>query len=438
MSDIKGKVLFEVTHNEQISQFTYLFSGSLKSKKTIVTNLIFKVGANVVAEAEVNLPNKKTKNDLKELQGWNKLRSTFAYWCGKFLYKFNLVEFASKNPWKAFLFSRFYLSGFEQKLNVFDFPSGETVVDVYVNTSELTKIYDFKIERKPLSIIDLSKRNFSPIISTSIGRSGSTWLQHLLGSHSNISAYNDATYELNVARDIVNSMVDYLDKGPFSKDYWRNVKTKDRESVLDKVETWNNTSINNALEKIEELYSVNSDGVLSEYPKYYTEKNLNPVYFYREAYKGAKEIFLVRDFRDVVTSMIAANKAWGRNAFGRSKVNSDEEMIKYRAKIARPWLLDTWRQRQYDSLLVKYEELILSPKETLNDILAFLDLDHSSDAINRLLQRAQKSDDSIRSSHITSGKVKKSVNRWQRDLSPELIELTELEFKDFFIEFGYN
>ncbi len=47
----------------------------------------------------------------------------------------------------------------------------------------------------------------------------------------------------------------------------------------------------------------------------------------REVYPRAQEVILVRDFRDMVASILAYNAKRGYTAFGREHVDNDEEYI---------------------------------------------------------------------------------------------------------------
>ena len=64
-----------------------------------------------------------------------------------------------------------------------------------------------------------------------------------------------------------------------------------------------------------------------------------------DLYPGAREVFLVRDFRDMMASIIAANRKWeGPPRFGRADAASDEEHVRrFRRFVAD--IVGSWRRR---------------------------------------------------------------------------------------------
>jgi hypothetical protein len=170
--------------------------------------------------------------------------------------------------------------------------------------------------------------------------------------------------------------------------------------------------------------------------RYFTEKNLRPEWLFRELYPGAKEIFLVRDFRDVICSSLAANAKWGKRFFGRERAASDRDYVFVRAGMARPWILEPWRQRGAGAHLVRYEELILDPEPVLRGVLEYLELDPSDSVIREMLRLAGATQaGEARSEHMTSSSAAASIGRWKTDLPAPLVEACDEAFAEFFAAF---
>ena len=150
----------------------------------------------------------------------------------------------------------------------------------------------------------------------------------------------------------------------------------------------------------------------------------------------AREIVLVRDPRDMICSSLAFNAKRGRIAFGRQDVDTDLEYVAHRASMARPWVIEPWRDRKDRVHLVRYEELVARPHDTLRGIFAYLGTDASAAVIGQLVDAVTASDE-VLERHGTSGSALASVGRWRHDLAPELADACEREFVDYMRLFGY-
>ena len=86
----------------------------------------------------------------------------------------------------------------------------------------------------------------------------------------------------------------------------------------------------------------------------------------RELYPHAKEIFLVRDFRDMVLSILAFDRKRGFPGFGRPEGTTDEQYVRDGAARDGAQTCARAGSRARDgSHLVRYEDLVLRPLETL-------------------------------------------------------------------------
>jgi hypothetical protein len=171
---------------------------------------------------------------------------------------------------------------------------------------------------------------------------------------------------------------------------------------------------------------------------YFAEKHFPDAYprLLRELYPGARELFLVRDFRDMIASMRAYNARKGSGDFGRDKAGSDEAWL---AHVHQNFLVlrAAWRDRGEPGSLVRYEDLVRAPDATLPPLLASLGLDAAPETVSRLIAAAAPDAPELRG-HGTAGSPEASIGRWRNDLSPELRSALEEMFDDLLREFGYE
>ena len=140
--------------------------------------------------------------------------------------------------------------------------------------------------------------------------------------------------------------------------------------------------------------------------------------FARLAFDGVKELLLVRDPRDVHCS---------RRAFWSDSVENSLQNLKTVQAVVLP-IRDAGRQ---DLHVVRYEDLIQQPAETLSRIAAYLGLDHA-------IELNLASESQIFSSHGTSPDPASSIGRWKHELSTEERASFAHNFKPYLEAFGYD
>jgi hypothetical protein len=155
----------------------------------------------------------------------------------------------------------------------------------------------------------------------------------------------------------------------------------------------------------------------------------------RELYPQGRELFLVRDFRDMIASMLAYNARKGFGDFGRETAESDAAWLAelHRGVVA---LRDAWRERGDTTSLVRYEDLVRDPGSTLPPLLSVLGLDATPETVRGLIAAAAPDAPELRG-HGTAGSPEASIGRWRTDLTPELLAAVEETFGDLLQEFGY-
>ncbi|MGH9098962.1 MAG: sulfotransferase [Acidimicrobiales bacterium] len=133
---------------------------------------------------------------------------------------------------------------------------------------------------------------------------------------------------------------------------------------------------------------------------------------------AVKEIVLVRDPRDLVCSYRAF---WGPK--------TAEVMALIRSQLSE--LTDRVREAATDALLLKYEDLVLQPAESIGRVWAFLGLEHGQ-------AERHEAEVAIFRKHGTSDSPEKSIGRWRRDLTAEERQQCEAAFSEHLTLLGYH
>lgn len=149
----------------------------------------------------------------------------------------------------------------------------------------------------------------------------------------------------------------------------------------------------------------------------------------RELYPRAKEVFLVRDFRDWISSLVAGKETPGSVGDGEERIGDG---LRRQAAGVRN-LSEQWRQRGVDAHLVRYEDLVLDAQGTISSLLEYLELDDRRESVETLLEAAR-----VDWSPSGPGGAALSVGRWRRELGPLERELVEEALGEALRTFGYS
>jgi hypothetical protein len=134
---------------------------------------------------------------------------------------------------------------------------------------------------------------------------------------------------------------------------------------------------------------------------------------------GAKDVFLVRDPRDQLASVVSWTAA-GRAQFSPDATTA-EEYIDWLAPQTKLHLRH-WQARSASSLLVRYEDLVLDPVPTLTRLFDYLGVDSTAETATSVVERALRAEQNMQRNHQTSASPEQSVGRWRKDVSPDLWE----------------
>jgi hypothetical protein len=167
-------------------------------------------------------------------------------------------------------------------------------------------------------------------------------------------------------------------------------------------------------------------------PRFYAEKR-EPGPTARLAaslHPAAREILVVRDFRDMACSMLA----FGRSEGDESRRDEDF-LLSLVPALAR--LVAYARERGSSALLVRYEDLVRSPAETLAQVLGHLGLGSERRRLRALLAAASAETTEL-SAHRTSTDADASVGRHTSDLDADALAVAEEAFAPALAAFGYE
>lgn len=167
--------------------------------------------------------------------------------------------------------------------------------------------------------------------------------------------------------------------------------------------------------------------------RYYAEK-LQPGVDARIAIEAGIPVVLidvVRDPRDVVSSIRAFNQKRGFASFGRLPGQTEREYLEYLVRYQRNTLRDIDRPLQgVHPVLVRYEDMVDNlggVSERLSDVLGT--------AFDHLAVESARSE---YGAHMTSNGRGDSVGRWRRDLDTDEVALIEEGLGGEMVRLGYS
>ena len=173
-------------------------------------------------------------------------------------------------------------------------------------------------------------------------------------------------------------------------------------------------------------------------PRYVAQKmSISPTrYLVRNIYTGAREIFLVRDFRDVWLSARSFNHKRGVASFERGNFANDLAWMRGLAFSSRQIRLAHMAAGD-QAQLVHFEELMRAPQQTLMRILVQLGIEASAERVQAILASASSSEGSGVLSHRTS-QASQTGPRWPTEMNPEEKAVAAEVFGEDLRYFGYQ
>jgi len=155
-----------------------------------------------------------------------------------------------------------------------------------------------------------------------------------------------------------------------------------------------------------------------------------------ELFPDGRELLLVRDPRDVLCSMRAYDTRRGGASFGRERAE-DERAFMERLGAAMRLFGDRHEELGERSLVVRYEDLVEDTHAALSAVFAHLSIDASAEAVGGVVERAEKETAEMRA-HRTASDARASIGRWRSDMAPESRALASAVFADELERYGYE
>ena len=293
-----------------------------------------------------------------------------------------------------------------------------------------------------------------PLMVTTLGRTGSTILMKVLATHPAITAYRPFEHEPRVASYWLGVMTTLTDpvsyrrqinpSGSIDGKWWVGTDAPLPRRLRDPALTgWMDRDAVRQIAafcqgRVEALYAqVGAESGRPD-PRFFAEKfrpDRIPEMVW-ELYPRVREVVLVRDFRDMVASMFAYNAKRGREGFRRDAFEDDAQYVLREVKGGVAALAAAWEKRRDRAHLVRYEDLILRPEETIAALLGYLGMDVSgaeADAMaGALAARGEETE-----FHRTTPDPRASIGRWRHDLGDDARRACEQALAGELETFGY-
>lgn len=306
------------------------------------------------------------------------------------------------------------------------------------------------------ALVPFAPPRLQPLIVNSFGRTGTTLLMRMLAAHPQVIVYDRPPYEIRGSKywlhalRVLGTPTDGRTQIGAAMQFHEDPRAaggnpfySSEFAAAEEVEAWSGSTylanlVTFCQRSIDEWYLATA--AAQNHPTaplvFFAEKHFPDLFprLLRDLYPGAREIFLVRDFRDMVASMLAYNAKKGSGDFGRDRVESDEAWLEYlRQNFA--VLHTTWQQRDEPDSLIRYEDLVRDPDPVLARLLHRLGLDASPGVVSALLATTQAPE---LQGHGSSHSPAASIGRWRLDLSPEMQVNLNRVFSDLLEAFGYG
>jgi len=339
--------------------------------------------------------------------------------------------------------------GFSSSLGVIGSPPEfEWLLQVILGNGASVPLATVRVKREALR--SGFEPKLQPLMLTGLGRSGSTWAMRLLAEHPQIVVQRNfadtrvSEYWMRVARILSQPASPEQSKAFPMTDVW-SVRQNPfyGPPITDDPSThlWLGRSYPEQLAAFcqgaaEQLYLHTAHSQGQGQPRYFAEKSDPTAWLIRELYPELREVFLVRDFRDLVSSILAFDVKRGFHGFGRKPEDRDADYIQ-RFGLSTMHLCTAWRHQAARAHLLRYEDLVLNPVESIQRVLEYLNLDASPSVARRMIDGASQ-DSAAFMDHRTAPSALASIGRWRRDLPAETQQLCQDVLADALREFGYD
>jgi Sulfotransferase family len=295
--------------------------------------------------------------------------------------------------------------------------------------------------------------SLQPLLLTTLGRTGSMLLQRLLDAHPEVLVLRPHRYEQRVAGYWVEVLLALTNPSGYMRQlapagsldeprWW--LGDEGPTAHLHPSEPLHRWLGRDAVMALAELCRARIDALYGEaaaeeggHPRYFAEKHtLRSAALTAELYPEAREVFLVRDLRDMVASILAFNRKRGVRGFGEGAAAGEVDYVDRLAGWARA-LVRSFERRSARAHLVRYEDLVLEPEGTLRALLSYLGVDADAATVAAMRESLATEMPEL-AEHGTAPDPAASVGRWRSDLSDDLKRACERSFGEALAGFGYE
>jgi hypothetical protein len=319
-------------------------------------------------------------------------------------------------------------------------PDAELELHVVLEGGERVPAAVLRLRREPLR--SGFEPGLQPLVLSSLGRCGSTWLMKMFAAHPEIVVVRRFPYESSAAKYWLHAMKVLSDPANLAQSahpdsfhsdrWWAGTNPYFDPPAIDDAgrAAWLGREHVERLarffqESAEQWYRAVARSQGQDAPRFFAEKHLWPNFLpmlIRELYPGAREVFLVRDFRDVACSAIAADERRGYSGFGREPGMSEEQYVRDVVARMATDLRRSWESRREGAHLVRYEDMAHHPRETLAELLSYLGVEAGSATLGRVLAAASRDvpdlpgstfDPALVEQHRQAGSPQQSIGRWR-------------------------
>lgn len=327
----------------------------------------------------------------------------------------------------------------------------ESAVDVIVVLQDGVRIPIGTVSFSRNALISGYATDLQPLMVSCLGRSGSTHLMEILKHHPQIVVHGDAPFESRLCKYYVHNLLKTLSEPPASlvttfeddtyavNSHWLNAEmprdphqyNRYRREHIEHLAAF-------CLREIDQVYAeVHRAQSSGQSPaRFYAEKHgagHTPRLLW-ELYPAAKEIILVRDFRDMFCSALAFNRQRGTKDFGMCGVSTDQEFLEVIRERAMG-LVSSVQSRDQNVYIMKYEDLIQDPVATVSAALDYAGIAGDVALVEKILNEVRTHD---HDAHRTSASANSSIGRWQHDLPEVLRRNCDLALSEALHAFDYR